>query len=67
MWPIYNINLVDETKLSSHWHSTTVSLETYPFHSVDYAVWLFVKNNNDDDGVIVKRTTRIKIFRGASQ
>ena len=45
----------------------TVSLETYPFHSVDYAVWLFVKNNDDDDGVIVKRTTRIKIFRGASQ
>ena len=68
MWPIYNINLVDETKLSSHWHSTTVSLETYPFHSVDYAVWSFVKNNkNNNDGVIVKRTTRIKIFRGASQ
>ena len=39
----------------------------YPFHSVDYAVWSFVKNNNNDDGVIVKRTTRIKIFRGASQ
>jgi len=32
-WPIYIINPVDKTKLScysSHQHSTTVSLETYP-------------------------------------
>jgi len=35
-WPIHIINPVDKTQLScytSHWRSTTVSLETYPSHN----------------------------------
>ena len=43
-WPIHIINPVDKTKLSGntpHWRSTTVSLETYPLHSMSqYWLWI---------------------------